>query len=358
MIGRTLAATGLILALLAQGASGGAPLQSPWPEPRPVAAVAVPALPDAARQAPRPRPATLLAEEGDRLDGTPAVDPVEVAVAVSLAVQTPPPPRPEALMEAAVADTLAGAVAEAVLAGGPPPRPDTLVLAAASVTTAPPRQLSQLIVARSPIPPKRSETERLRNLRQVAAVRSQPSPGAVTGRATGSLCGVSGIEGSRLPRITSNVQACGIAEPVRVTAVNGVRLSQAAVMHCDTARALNKWVREGLRPAVGRVGGGPVELRVAAHYVCRTRNHQRGAPVSEHGKGRAIDISAVTLANGEQMTVLRDWRSARYGQVMRAMYRSACGIFTTTLGPGSDGYHEDHFHFDNAVRRTNRPICR
>ena len=27
------------------------------------------------------------------------------------------------------------------------------------------------------------------------------------------------------------------------------------------------------------------------------------------------------------------------------------GIFGTTLGPGSDGYHEDHMHFDTAHQR-------
>ncbi len=220
--------------------------------------------------------------------------------------------------------------------------------------------VSRLAVARSPLPQRRSETARrhyLDNLQRAAAVRTQPAPPAVTGQATGQLCGVRGIEGQTLAPIAGRIQGCGVASPVRVSAVDGVRLSQGAIMDCDTARALHRWVREGVKPAVGRTGGGAVELRVAAHYVCRTMNHRRNAPISEHGRGRAIDISGIRLADGTMITVLSDWRDRTHGPILRQMHRAACGIFTTTLGPGSDGMHEDHFHYDTAQRRS-RPICR
>ncbi len=79
-----------------------------------------------------------------------------------------------------------------------------------------------------------------------------------------------------------------------------MKLSQAAVMDCTTAKALNDWVRNGVYPAVGRLGGGPSSLRVVAHYACRTRNSQRGAKISEHGKGRAVDIAGIRLKNGDR----------------------------------------------------------
>jgi len=37
--------------------------------------------------------------------------------------------------------------------------------------------------------------------------------------------------------------------------------------------------------------------------------------------------------------------------------RSACSRFSTVLGPGSDGYHEDHIHLDLMERRNNYRIC-
>jgi hypothetical protein len=224
-------------------------------------------------------------------------------------------------------------------------------MATAAVRT-PPATVSTLAVARSQLPRLRPEGERRAFLQRASAVRTQPPATGTTGRATGQLCGVRGIEGTTIPPVVANVQGCGVSDAVRVRSVDGVRLSEAAIMDCDTARALHAWVRTGLRPAVGRLGGGPAQLQVAAHYVCRTRNHRAGAPISEHGRGRAIDISAVTLEDGRRIDILRHWRHETYGPVLRTAHRSACEVFTTTLGPGSDGMHEDHLHFD--LRRGGR----
>lgn len=184
----------------------------------------------------------------------------------------------------------------------------------------------------------------------VAAIRPAPGTGPLTGR-RGSVCGIDSIRGETLAPIVGRVQGCGVANPVRVTAVGGLRLSQPATMDCDTARALNTWIDRGLKPAIGKTGGGVQSLQVAGHYVCRTRNHKTGARVSEHGKGKAIDISAIGLANGQSLSILRDWRGV-HGAKLKAAHRAACGIFGTTLGPGSDGYHEDHLHFDTARHRS------
>jgi hypothetical protein len=37
--------------------------------------------------------------------------------------------------------------------------------------------------------------------------------------------------------------------------------------------------------------------------------------------------------------------------------QSACARFMTVLGPGSDGYHEEHIHVDLAERKTDYRIC-
>lgn len=168
--------------------------------------------------------------------------------------------------------------------------------------------------------------------------------------ADGFVCGDRDIRGEELARITSNVQGCGLEEPVRVTMVDGIRLTTPATIDCATARALKSWVQEGVRPAFGRQE--VVGLRVAASYICRPRNNVRGAKISEHGRGKAIDISGFIFSDGSELSV-----AGGYNRQMRSAYRSACGIFGTTLGPGSDGYHEDHLHFDTAAHR-NGPYCR
>jgi hypothetical protein len=159
----------------------------------------------------------------------------------------------------------------------------------------------------------------------------------------GAVCGVPSIKGEEIAAIKSKVKGCGVAEAVRVTSVAGVRLSQAATVDCSIAKALNSWVEEVAQPAFD---GRLVEMQVAAHYVCRSRNNVKGAKVSEHGKGRAIDISAFILSNGKVLTV-----AANYNKLLRRIYKAGCGYFRTTLGPGSDGYHEDHFHFDTSARK-------
>lgn len=123
-------------------------------------------------------------------------------------------------------------------------------------------------------------------------------------------------------------------------------------MDCTTARALGDWVDRGLIPAVGREGGGVASIRVAAHYACRTRNNLAGARMSEHANGRAIDISGIQLRNGRDISVLRDWNSGSKGLILRRMWRAACGPFGTVLGPESNRFHRDHFHFDTAQYRS------
>ena len=164
----------------------------------------------------------------------------------------------------------------------------------------------------------------------------------------GSVCGVAAIKGEEIAPIRSKVKGCGLADGVRVTSVSGVKLSQSATIDCATAKALNTWVKDVLQPAYG---GDVVELRVAAHYICRSRNNKKGAKISEHGRGKAIDIAGFVLDSGKVVMVL-----GGYNKTLRRVHQAACGIFNTTLGPGSDGYHEDHLHFDTAGGRG--PYCR
>jgi hypothetical protein len=103
---------------------------------------------------------------------------------------------------------------------------------------------------------------------------------------------------------------------------------------------------------LAKKGGGLKTLRVAAHYACRTRNNQKGARISEHGKGRAIDISAFKLADGTEVSVLKHWNTQRFSSAMRQMHKGACGPFGTVLGPNADRFHQDHFHFDTARYRS------
>ncbi|MBR9762466.1 MAG: extensin family protein [Rhodobacteraceae bacterium] len=171
-------------------------------------------------------------------------------------------------------------------------------------------------------------------------------------RRQGAVCGDLSIQGVEIGRVASETAGCGIDQAVRIQSISGVTLSTHAVMDCTTAQALKSWVDRGLVPAVKGYGGGVRELRVVAHYACRPRNNRKGARISEHGKGRAIDIASIRLQDGKDLVVLEDWNDGREGKILHRAHAAACGPFGTVLGPEANALHRDHFHFDTARYRS------
>lgn len=167
--------------------------------------------------------------------------------------------------------------------------------------------------------------------------------------AKGSVCGNPAIKGVALQAIKSRIKACNVSGPVSVTAIDGIPLVPAATINCDAAQALATWVEAGLQP---QFNNQVARLIIADSYSCRPRNNVPGGKISEHGSGNAIDISGVVLTSGKVLTVASNFSGA-----LRAAHKAACGVFHTTLGPGSDGYHENHMHLDVASYRGN-PYCR
>ena len=123
-----------------------------------------------------------------------------------------------------------------------------------------------------------------------------------------------------------------------------------------------------LRHGVGDRGLGPHRHRAAGaglgsaisglenfdSFECRGRNRVAGAQLSEHGRANALDVRALKLANGQSIS-LTDRMVPR--ELRENVLHSVCARFTTVLGPGSDGYHEDHIHLDLMERRNNYKIC-
>lgn len=266
-----------------------------------------------------------------------------------------PRPRPGGLAAEAFASISDAAVIEALRAQAPPPRP--------AVAPPPPgaEPLATAILREAPAispQPRRRPSGLDTPVAAITRVEPPARAAAPAGDDERGLCGVRGLTGQRLPRITSTNQGCGIDDPVRISAVQGITLSPAATMNCDTARAFDRWVREAMLPAIGNRGGGVDQIVIGSHYACRPRNNQRGARISEHGRGNAIDVMSFRLADGERVTVEDDFRRGRHRRAMQRMYDDACGIFRTTLGPNSDRFHYNHFHFDLARHRNGGTYCR
>jgi hypothetical protein len=152
---------------------------------------------------------------------------------------------------------------------------------------------------------------------------------------------------------------CGIDDAVKLSAVktrdNGrIAIAPPATLRCSTAEAIAHWLRDDVAPIAATLGAPLASVTNFAAYECRGRNRVVGALISEHGKGNALDIRALTLANGKHyeptdVAVSKDARER--------LKASACARFSTVLGPASDGYHENHVHVDLAERRSGYRIC-
>jgi len=167
----------------------------------------------------------------------------------------------------------------------------------------------------------------------------------------GSVCGVKSIKGTSIPRINGR-GACGIANPVKLTEVAGIPLTRELTVNCKTAKKFDKWVSRSVKPTIGRKGGGLASVQIIGGYSCRTRNSKRGAKLSEHAKGNAIDIAGFKMRDGTIYSVKRDWRRGPGRRTLRKLHKSACGTFGTVLGPNADRNHQDHFHLDIARHRS------
>jgi hypothetical protein len=152
---------------------------------------------------------------------------------------------------------------------------------------------------------------------------------------------------------------CGAPDAVQLQAVvlpdqTKVTVTPPATLRCTMAEQVTEWLRDDVAPSLARFGPPLRVLDNFDSYECRGRNRVRAAALSEHGRADALDVRGFTLADGREfrlvdINVAKEWR-----EKTRA---SACARFSTVLGPGSDGYHEEHIHLDLAERRNGYKLC-
>ncbi len=152
---------------------------------------------------------------------------------------------------------------------------------------------------------------------------------------------------------------CGGEDLVRLEAVmlpdrHRVALKPAAILRCSMASAIADWVRTDLAPLATGLGSEVSDLDNFDSFECRGRNRVAGALLSEHGRANALDVRGVKLADGRSIS-LTDRNVPR--DIRENVLHAVCTRFMTVLGPGSDGYHEDHIHLDLMERRNNYKIC-
>ena len=173
------------------------------------------------------------------------------------------------------------------------------------------------------------------------------------------LLGLSKLaEFQQLPPIVGPDE-CGAPDAVLLQSVilpdqTKVVVAPPATLRCTMAEEVARWLREDVAPAALKLGAPLRGLDEAGSYECRGFNRVVGAPLSQHGRANALDVRALRLVDGRvigltDVGIAKNWREG--------LRTSACARFTTVLGPGSDGYHEEHIHLDLAERHGGYRLC-
>jgi hypothetical protein len=158
---------------------------------------------------------------------------------------------------------------------------------------------------------------------------------------------------------------CTVQGVVEIDAVSSpfgkVSLTGKPTMSCQFARRFTTWVSDVAAPlTLSYMGSKLSVIETAGSFVCRTRDNRPGEKLSEHAKGNAVDVAAFRLENRQILSVGSAVASAKIdGVLVRALRTTACGYFTTVLGPGSDEAHSEHLHFDYGLHgpTDNYRIC-
>lgn len=146
------------------------------------------------------------------------------------------------------------------------------------------------------------------------------------------------------PRPNAGSAACPLPDALQIQS-GAIPISSSFLSSCPLAVSYALWERHVLQPLAQRhFGQAARRVMHLGSYACR--NVRGGTRQSEHATANAIDISAITLADGRNVTVEKHWKDeGTAGAFLRDLHRRSCRLFTMTLGPNYDAAHHNHFHF-------------
>ena len=129
----------------------------------------------------------------------------------------------------------------------------------------------------------------------------------------------------------------------------------------DVVRLEAVWLADKSSPKHGDVRVAILDVEVFDHGLrsCRdmielTLHRHVTVLRMAHGKANALDVRSVKLASGSVIELTDPSADKSFRERVR---KSTCARFTTVLGPGSDGYHENHIHVDLAERAGGHRMC-
>lgn len=164
---------------------------------------------------------------------------------------------------------------------------------------------------------------------------------------------------STVPLVTQRNRLCGAHQAVLyVKGPEGIAFQPHPVVSCPLALGLARFEALVVRLALKHFNQRVKSVSVGGAYNCRPM--ARFKMMSEHSYANALDIYGVTLANGQRITVLRDFGrpdaapNGSAGAFLRELARAAYDedVFSVVVTRFFDALHRDHIHVDMAHYRT------
>lgn len=144
---------------------------------------------------------------------------------------------------------------------------------------------------------------------------------------------------------------CTTVGTVKIAALNTdnatVTVTGLGPVTCEASVPFAAWTRYGVDRAAQQIlGSRLVRIETFGSYSCR--NVAGTARRSGHASANAIDVSGFVLGDGRRITVLQHWDGGTPAErrFLRVVHDSACKRFGTTLGPGYNAAHANHFHLE------------
>nr|WP_249434423.1 extensin family protein [Enterobacter bugandensis] len=138
---------------------------------------------------------------------------------------------------------------------------------------------------------------------------------------------------------------CPLNNVVRVRDFGPVSLNGSFLASCPLALSSALFVSQQARPLTKRFTGSELtRIEHLGSFACRNIYQRPDARRSEHATAEALDIAAFRLANGERVTVLNGWKSAKTQPWLKALLAASCGYYGNGLGPEYNAAHASHFH--------------
>lgn len=152
--------------------------------------------------------------------------------------------------------------------------------------------------------------------------------------------------GFQLVPAFSTAKGCGFADGVKV-ASEGVDLNRPVALSCELALAFANFEYQDVEPLAQRYLHTTItRVYHAGSYDCRAiRGHGKG--LSEHARGRAIDLIGFDLGDRTTVNVAHDWAGpGPKSEFLHALAKRACATFDVVITPDDNAEHHDHLHLD------------